>query len=84
MPLRCFEFAPMAKENTKYISDKEFNDIENDFLSQWPGRCSPSVVLTLRRWGKNHIKQLTDIVSIKNPTDIVSNYQQKQQTTNIH
>ena len=59
MPLRCFEFSPMAKENTKYISQ--------------PGRCSPPVVLTLRRWGKNHIKQLTDIVSIKDPTDIVSN-----------
>lgn len=33
MPLRRFEFSSMAKENTKYISDKEFNDIENDFLS---------------------------------------------------
>lgn len=32
MPLRCFEFAPIAKENTKHISDKEFNDIENDFF----------------------------------------------------
>lgn len=48
MPLRCFEFSPMAKEITKYISDKEFNDIENDFLSQ-----SAGAVLTLRRWGKN-------------------------------
>ena len=32
MPLRCFEFSPMAKENTKYISNEEFNDIENDFF----------------------------------------------------
>ena len=29
MPLRCFEFSPMTKENTKYISNEEFNDIEN-------------------------------------------------------
>ena len=33
MPLRCFEFSPMAKENTKYISNEEFDEIENDFLS---------------------------------------------------
>ena len=37
MSLRCFKFSPTAKENTKYISDKEFNDIENDFLSQSSG-----------------------------------------------
>ena len=37
MPLRCFEFSPIAKENTKYISNEEFNDIENDFLSQSAG-----------------------------------------------
>lgn len=32
MPLRCFEFSPTAKENTKYISNEEFDKIENDFL----------------------------------------------------
>lgn len=29
MSLRCFEFSPIAKENTKYISNDEFNDIKN-------------------------------------------------------
>ena len=37
MPLRCFKFSPTAKENTKYISNEELNDIENDFLSQSAG-----------------------------------------------
>ena len=57
MPLRCFEFSPTAKE-------MKFNACSSQ---------SAGAVLTLRRWGKNHIKQLTDIVSIKDTTDIVSN-----------
>ena len=40
MPLRCFEFSPTAKENTKYIS--------------LPGRCSLSVVLTPPEGQKPH------------------------------
>lgn len=27
MPLRCFEFSPTAKENTKYISNEESDEI---------------------------------------------------------
>lgn len=41
----------------------------NNRVVDMPLRCFEA----LRRWGKNHIKQPTDIVSIKDTTDIVSN-----------
>ena len=44
----------------------------NNRINDMPGRCSSSVELTPPE-GKNHIKQPTDIVSIKDPTDIVGN-----------
>ena len=56
MPLRCFEFSPTAKENTKYTGA-----VQSVRGADTAGGC------------KNHIKQLTDIVSIKDLTDIVSN-----------
>lgn len=70
MPLRCFEFSPTAKE-MKY----------NTCVRQSSGAVQSIRGADTSPVGQNHIKQLTDIVGIKDSTDIVSSYQQnnKQQ-----
>ena len=62
MPLRCFEFSPMAKEmRFDSCNSQSAGAVQLVRGADTAGGC------------KNHIKQLTDIVSIKDPTDIVSN-----------
>ena len=62
MPLRCFGLAPTAKE-------MRFDTCS----SQSAGAVQLVCGADTSPVGKNHIKQLTDIVSIKDLTDIVSN-----------
>ena len=63
MPLWRFEFSPATKE-------MKFNACS----SQSAGAVQSIRGADTSPVGqKNHIKQLTDIVSIKDPTDIVSN-----------
>ena len=85
MPLRCFEFSPMAKEmRFDSCNSQSAGAVQlvrgADTLSSADSCNSQSAgAVQLVRGAdtaggcKNHIKQLTDIVSIKDPTDIVSN-----------